>query len=80
MLALLRPRRERPRSRAAKREDAFSPSDMDCHCAPPAGVMQLEGTISHLDVLRCGIRSGLCQLGVKGGGPAIARNVRSSLP
>src|ERR1700730_3572169 len=24
-------------------------------CQPPTGVMQLEGTISHLDVLRCGI-------------------------
>jgi hypothetical protein len=37
---LLRPRRKRPCRRAAKREDAFSPSDMDCHAPLPAGVMQ----------------------------------------
>ena len=50
---LLRARHERPCSRAAQCGYQFTPSNMDCQ--PPTGVMQLEGTISHLDVLRCGI-------------------------
>src|SRR5262249_40240229 len=33
----LRPSRERQSRRAAKREDAFSPSDMDCHAPLPRG-------------------------------------------
>src|SRR4029434_1715087 len=37
-LARLRPCRERPRSCcAAKRNNKFSPSDVDCHATPPAG-------------------------------------------
>jgi hypothetical protein len=34
---LLRPRRERPRCRAAKRDKQFSPPDVDCHVTLPWG-------------------------------------------
>src|SRR5262245_47788276 len=34
---LLRPRRERPRRRAAKRDNELPPSDMDCHVTLPWG-------------------------------------------
>ena len=45
---------ERPGcSRATKRDDEFSPSDVDCHATLPRGSCNRE-TISHLDVLRCG--------------------------
>jgi hypothetical protein len=36
-LGVLRARRERPRDRAAKHDDEFSPSDMDCHMTLPWG-------------------------------------------
>ena len=70
---LLRARGERPGSRrAAQCGYQFTPSNMDCQ--PPTGVMQLEGTISHLDVLRCGIQPGLCRLRVKSSDPRSAQS------
>src|SRR5262249_12896766 len=52
-LRLLRPCRERPCRRAAKRDNELPPSNMDCHVTSRGG-HAMEGTISHLDVLRCG--------------------------
>ena len=37
---LLRACRKRPRDRAAKRDNEFSPPDADCHVTLPWGVMQ----------------------------------------
>src|SRR5262245_17547812 len=42
--ALLRPRRERPRGRAAEQGQEFSSSDVACHVTPPVGVIHaMEG-------------------------------------
>jgi hypothetical protein len=52
---LLRVRNERPRTRhAAQRGYEFSPSDTDCHVTLPWG-HATGRTISHANVLRCGI-------------------------
>src|SRR6516162_893740 len=56
-------RHERPHGRAAKSHYELSPSDMDCHGTLPRG-HATGRTISHLDVLRVGFQTGICQLGV----------------
>src|SRR5215472_12910252 len=57
---LLRPRCERPRGRAAERDNEFSPSNVDCHVTLPRGgrVHAMEETISRFSggrttLLRC---------------------------
>jgi hypothetical protein len=60
-LGLLRARCERPHSRAAKGDNTFSPSNMDCHATLPRG-HATEETITHPVVLRCGISTRLMSL------------------
>jgi hypothetical protein len=60
-LGLLRARCERPHSRAAKGDNTFSPSNMDCHATLPRG-HATEETMTHPVVLRCGISTRLMSL------------------
>src|SRR5262245_41476367 len=53
-IGLLRPRSQRQRSYTAQRHYEFAPLDMDCHATLSQGSCN-GGTISRLDVLRCGI-------------------------
>jgi hypothetical protein len=59
---LLRARRERPRCRAAERDNKFSPPNVDCHATLPRG--HAMETITHPVMLRCGISTRLTPLRV----------------
>jgi hypothetical protein len=63
---VLRAHHERPRRRTAKRDDEFSSPDMDWHATLRRG-HATEGTISHMDVLCCGISNRPYGLGIKDG-------------
>src|SRR6516165_10929074 len=70
-------RHERPSCRAAKRDDEFSTPDVNCHLTLPRG-HATEGTISHPDVLRCGIATRLMSAG--GPPPEVAVYTLMSAP
>src|SRR6188472_120755 len=54
-LWVLRPGGERHAIAATERKNEIPSPDLNCHVTLPVGVHATEGTISYLDMLRCGI-------------------------
>src|SRR5271165_6549290 len=64
-LALLRARRTRPSSSAAKCKNKFAPPDADCHATFPCGSMQRRGRYHNWTCCAARFQSGPCRFGVK---------------
>ena len=66
--SLLGPRDERASGNsAAKRDNNFSPPDLDCHATLPRGSCKRRGRYHTWTCCAAGFQTGLCRLGVKPG-------------